>query len=61
MSLPTEQIKFLETQMISKTRKEIWDMVGFFYKQNLRKGIKNKREPKPIKDLIKQVLNKNEL
>ena len=58
MSLSIKQIKFLETQMIEKTPKEIRDMVGLFYKQNIHKGIRNKKEPQPIKNIIKKILER---
>jgi len=44
--------------MIEKTPKEIRDMVGLFYKQNIHKGIRNKKEPQPIKNIIKKILER---
>lgn len=48
MSLSYSQIKFLEREMRGKSKKEILDMVGLLYKQNIRKFIQDKKKPKSI-------------
>ena len=55
MSLSDNQIKFINEQVKGKTEKEIRDMVGLLYKNNIRKFIKNKKAPKSIKEILSKL------
>jgi hypothetical protein len=50
--MSNRQVIFLNEQSQGKTEKEIRDLVGFLYKQNIRQFIKDKRKPKSIKDIL---------
>jgi transcriptional regulator len=52
MSLSDSQIKFIEQNAKGNSQKEIRDMVGLLYKQNVRKFIKKQKEPKSIKEIF---------
>lgn len=52
MSLSAKQISFVNEQAKGKTKKEILDMVGFLYKDNIRRFIRKKRRPQSIKDIL---------
>lgn len=54
MSLPAQQIKFINEQAKGKTPEEIKNMVGNFYKSNIRKFIKNKKRPQSMKKIMTQ-------
>ena len=58
MPLSAEQIKYINENSKWKTPKEIKDMVGDFYKTNVRKFIQDKKRPKSIKEVL-NVLQKN--
>jgi hypothetical protein len=55
MPLSDKQIKFINEQVKGKTAKEIRDMIGLLYKDNIRKFIKEKRQPQSIKEILKKL------
>lgn len=58
MPLSVKEIRFIEENFIGKSKKEIRDMVGMFYKQNIKKSIKFMREPKSIKEILHKMKSK---
>ena len=52
MSLSVKEIKFIKENFAGKTKKEIRDMIGMFYKQHIKKSIKFMREPKSIREIF---------
>lgn len=54
MSLPDKQIDFIIKH--SKSDKDARDMVGIFYKQRIKKYIKDKKEPKDIRQIVKNAI-----
>ena len=57
MPLSVKEIRFIEENFAGKTKKEIRDMVGIFYKQHIKKSIKFMREPKCIKEILRRKEN----
>ena len=52
MSLSAAQIRFINKEAKGKTAKKIRDMIGFLYKDNIRKYIQKSNHPKSIKEIL---------